>query len=126
LVEFADAYGLLPEWNDKTLGVIFGGSCEGYGLIATEPFHYLEIACKLQSKTICNEAIIHPTAIYDKLYHNFEPDEDAANWLREVGGKEFYAQFKAHAYEFGKKMNDIERRFIHIQPQCCGKIGAAL
>ena len=77
LVNFADAYGLLPAWNDKLLAVIFGRSCDGHDMIALQPLHFLRMACTLQSKAIYQEAMIHAVALYDTIYRNDTRTEDA-------------------------------------------------
>jgi hypothetical protein len=98
LVDFADAYGLLPGWNDKIFSVIFGGSCDGYESIAGNPFRLLKVACKLQSKVVYQEAMIHAVGINDKPGSNkslCDPE-----WSKENGEHELYAYFEAHAKDF--------------------------
>ena len=124
LVDFLDAHGLLPTYNDKVLGVIFGGSCDGYDLIAGDPFRFLRVACKLQSEVIFREAMMHAVAIHNRLSEACTMACDP-KWFSAIGEQRLYKQCKAQAKTFHSKIARIDRHLLHIEPMCCGKITVA-
>lgn len=122
VVDFADAYGLLPGWNDKILALIFESDRDAYGLMAELPFPYLKIAYKLKSKSIYQEAMLHAIGLYNKY--------ESREFLRDVGffrdtTEELYAKFQGHAKKFADNMNEIAQQLLILQPQFCRKIPAA-
>jgi hypothetical protein len=122
LVDFLDVYGLLPTYNDKVIGVIFSGSCDGYELVAGDPLRFLRVACTLQSKVIYQEAMIHAVGIVDKLGDLRTCDSE---WFSKIGEHQLHQQFTSHVQTFHDKIARNERHFIHVQPDCCNKLGSA-
>ena len=123
LMDFLDVHGLLPAYNDKVINVIFGGSCDGYELVAGDPIRFLKVACTLQSKVIYQEAMIHAVGIVDKIGG---PEIRDPEWSAKIGEHQLHLQFTSHAKEFHDKITRIERHLLHVHPDCRNKLDIAL
>lgn len=125
VVDFADAYGLLPAFNYNINSLIFGYDWDGYDLVAANPFQMLRVSCKLESETIYKEAMKHAVA----LHHRFAADGFGpcytTSFFDDIGESELQKHFNYHAQAFREELDSLSKYLLIIQPGACEKIGTA-
>lgn len=126
VVDFADAYGLLPSLRDRISTLIFGHKWSGFDVIAAQPFQMLRVACKLQSEVIYKEAMKHAVAIH-RVLDGTAPSRllYSPTFLSDIGETGLDNELAKHAQIFRETSNRLGDSLLGIRPLACNKIGVA-
>lgn len=118
LVDFADAYGLLPAWTEKLISLMFGHNWNGFDLIAANPLRFLLVARKLRSVSIYQEAMRHAVGLkyflimQDMLFADSDFDE-----------AELDSCLDSHTKAFRDSCAYFEGELIRLEPSGDPKYG---
>lgn len=114
VVDFLDAYGLLPAYNDQVISTIFGQKWCGYDLIGQNPFRMLLVACKLQSQSIYQEAMKHAVGLREL----FGPDQTdtyySDTFLLDIGEAELHEHLVRHTKELQSDLADLQHDLFQL------------
>ncbi|KAK5126900.1 hypothetical protein LTR85_008258 [Meristemomyces frigidus] len=127
VVDFLDAYGLLPAYNSHVNAMVFGHKWSGYDIIGLHPFRMLQVACKLQSQIIFQEALRHAVGLH-ALYGCTTNDTltfYSCTLLLDIGEAELHERVSKGAKELNSDLESLVRAFLTFTPQCCNKLGTA-
>ncbi|KAK4539192.1 hypothetical protein LTR36_001168 [Oleoguttula mirabilis] len=127
VVDFLDAYGLLPAYNPLISDMLFGGSGCGYDIIGQNPLRMLLVACKMQSQNMYQEAMKHAVGVHEM--HNCEGSNInhvySPAFFLDLGESEIHARFVQHTKDVHTHVENLKKQMLTTYPICCNKLGLA-